>query len=425
MALNHSALQYDSPVVRAQILVRSVVIAGVALALLPLDAGARDLLGEYRWRAPHTAWAPLELQADSPVTLIRDGEPAAVASVQGGGPMRVVLLVKDPPAAESPALVATSPTGDEAMLYPTSSLPVHASGDGSNAWVVLPKGRYRLYAAADGGPVEARLRLEGVAGSADLTSVGFLPGGGSAELVRRDSAPTTNVAVVGGYFRLAEPGFFAFGVSARTRTTGSAPPASAAMRVERCLYGPDARDEDDAFGPGCPGGEGDDLTGAPGVGTGLLPVARGTSLFRVGAPAGHWGVGGNVEVAGAPPDIAASAIWFPFGRDIPWPADAPDFAIELLRSSYASGLIRATLECRPAPCTARARLRVGKRTVASSSSRSGPQGRLQVRMKVPARVVRPRRATLIVEGRDANGQRRRVTRSLRIRTAGRSTRRRA
>lgn len=417
----HSEPRYDSTVVHAQTLVRCVALTGAALAVLPSAAHAGGLLGEYRWQSPQTAWAPLELQADSRVTLIRDGKPTATASVHGSGPLGVVLVIKDPPSSTSPALIAYGPAGEEAMLYPTSALQVHATGDGSDAWVVLPEGRYRLYGAADGGPVDARLRLDGLAGAAELTTVGSVTGAGSAELDRRDTAPTSNVAVVGSFFELTEPGFFAFGVAARTPSTANAPPASAAMRVERCLYGPDADHGDEAFGPGCPGGEGDDLVGTPGTGTGLIPSARGTSFFRLGAPAGRWGVGGNVEVAGPPPDIHASAIWFPFGRAIQWPVDVttpPSFAIGFVRWSYTSGVLRATLECRPAPCAGRARLRVGGHTVASSRSIRSRGSRLRFRLKVPRSVSRRRpRATLIVEGRHPSGQRRRVTRSLRIRSA--------
>ena len=394
-------------------------VAMVLLLVLVAPAGAAaapGLAGNTSLDAPGSAWAPVDVPVDTRVTLFEKGKLTLGARLDAAGPLRVLYLAREPLDAASPGLFGMlGPFGGPLFVFPVGDLEMESNQQGDTAWVTLPAGRYRFYAAGGAGPVSASLSIPDAPGATSLIAAERLDTRSSG-LERRDGLPVTNAAVLGGVNELSSSGLVAFEMFEESV-------AGLAHRVESCVYGPDSDPEDDAaFGPGCPGGgESFEFIATLSSGVGI-----GGASFGV-AP-GRWGLGGNMQAAAVPPDIDGGGLWMPYAGTAlpqppqpPAPAPAPAAGTPTSRRAlpalvistaraHRSGRIEARIDCRaPMPCRGRLAAsshgrRLGAKRWYAAAGRS-----TIVRMRAPLRRIRRIALTATARGGMA------TTRSLRVR----------
>jgi hypothetical protein len=275
-------------------------------------ASAAGLAGTTTLSASASGYAPVHLDAPVNVQLCCDEKQDARVTVTGTGKVVGFMLRRDEDSGDAPGLLGYRMDiwgyeGDDLWMEPIGRT---ETTDGEESWAAtLPAGDYRLYVLADNSPVKVTLTIPGLGGTLDLTPAVTVPQK-MGDLARHDSLPTTNAAVVGDVGTLSSRGLtlgsvFAFG------------DASAVQRFEFCTYGPgqDATGSD-AFDRGCPGGDGDEYTSIPEFFPSppffFFPGGWGYEWQQVGAPAGAYGYGANVQTVGAPPELQGQAAWIAF-----------------------------------------------------------------------------------------------------------------
>jgi hypothetical protein len=213
--------------------------------------------------------------------------------------------------------------------------------------VTLPAGRYRLYAIG-AAQVSAKLTIpqrEGAASYSPTVAVPLV----TQKLEQRDPVPTDDIAALGASATLKSDGLYVVEMM-----TSAA--AALVQRVEGCEYAPGADSSgSNAFGYGCPGGSSVDSFVQPlGGGTGF-----GFASF-VATP-GTWGIGGNLQSAGAPATSDGVAAWMDYegvpipGATVPDPPAAPPTPVAPAPVAPAANQPAA-----PAPVKAKAKRRVAR-----------------------------------------------------------------
>jgi hypothetical protein len=292
-------------------MVRRIALGAVLATLLfavPAGATVVPPLGSLTTvHVTDAGWTPVVLP--QPLRLdLNDEVQQPHAKLTGKTVPRGFVLRHDGDAKEEPGLMGFAFFEDQPGLFIDSLAEVpEANIQDDHYYIDLPAGEYRLYVYGSG-PATLELSIAGLGPALDLTA--DQPSSFHvADTPRLDGFATTNSAAFGMGVDLSSKGFLYTSLDSETELLLTS-------RVEPCEYSP-GHDftGSDAFTTGCPGSD-EESGSVPAPDYIAIPPGAGGSgaaIIDAAAPAGRYGLGGNVTQLGLPPDLAAKTAWLSYG----------------------------------------------------------------------------------------------------------------